>query len=48
MLAAIGFIGPVLRDGDVGRAIADAVGRKAVGALVTEVLRFSLSRLASF
>lgn len=48
VLAAIGFIGPVLSDGEVARVTVEVDGRKAVGAVGIETLRLSLSLLASF
>ena len=41
-----GFIGPVLREGDVERATVEAAGRKDVGAVPFESLRFSFRPFA--
>ena len=46
VLAAIVVIGPVLRDGEVARATAEAGGRKAVGA-GTDTRRFSFNLFVS-
>lgn len=47
VLMANGLTGPVLSEGDVARLVEEAEGRKDVGAVGIDNLRFSLMRFVS-